>query len=119
MNRITAGLYVAFDKTAIALALTMAAMFMQFAVQRIELGLLQHIDTVVEDQLLAFLAEDRTPAFTEPTYEILDKLTQTWPKPSPKSLNSRRCFGAIPSKKLANVGFNRLNNPKQHFVTRW
>lgn len=80
MNRITAGLYVAFDKTAIALALTMAAMFMQFAVQRIELGLLQRIDTVVEDQLLAFLAEDRTPAFSEPTYEILDKLTQTLAK---------------------------------------
>jgi len=44
MNRLTAGLYVAFDTTAVGLVLTMVAMFLQFAVQRRETSLLTQID---------------------------------------------------------------------------
>ncbi len=75
MNRITAGLYVAFDKTAIALALTMVAMFMQFAVQRVEAGLLSQIDESVADRLIGFLADDEVVTFAEPTHDLIEKLT--------------------------------------------
>jgi biopolymer transport protein ExbB/TolQ len=58
MNQLTAGLYVAFDTTAIALVLTVIAMFIQFAVSRIELALLAQIDAGVQDTLIEFLATD-------------------------------------------------------------
>ncbi len=58
MNQLTAGLYVAFDTTAIALVLTVIAMFIQFGVSRIELGLLAQIDSGIQDTLIEFLATD-------------------------------------------------------------
>jgi biopolymer transport protein ExbB/TolQ len=58
MNQLTAGLYVAFDTTAIALTLTVFSMFVQFAVSRIELNLLTRIDGESGDCLIEFLSVD-------------------------------------------------------------
>jgi biopolymer transport protein ExbB/TolQ/cellobiose-specific phosphotransferase system component IIA len=58
MNQLTAGLYVAFDTTAIALVLTVISMFAQFALHRVELGLMQLIDRQCEDALVPFLSDD-------------------------------------------------------------
>jgi biopolymer transport protein ExbB/TolQ len=49
MNGLTAGLYVAFDTTAIGLILTMAVMFFQFAVNKSEIKLLGEIDRHTSD----------------------------------------------------------------------
>ncbi len=58
MNQLTAGLYVAFDTTAIALILTVFLMFVQFAVSRLELSLLATIDRDSNQALIEFLAVD-------------------------------------------------------------
>ncbi len=58
MNSLTAGLYVAFDTTAVGLVLTMAAMFTMFAVGRLELQLLGLIDRAVNDSLQGVLSDD-------------------------------------------------------------
>lgn len=58
MNQLTAGLYVAFDTTAIALILTVFLMFVQFAVSRLELNLLSTIDRESNGALVGFLAVD-------------------------------------------------------------
>ncbi len=58
MNQLTAGLYVAFDTTAIALSLTVFSMFVQFAVSRIEVNLLTRIDSGSSDCLIEFLSVD-------------------------------------------------------------
>lgn len=58
MNQLTAGLYVAFDTTAIALTLTVCSMFVQFAVSRIEINLLTRIDSDLADCLVGYLAVD-------------------------------------------------------------
>ncbi len=57
MNGLTAGLYVAFDTTAIGLVLTMVAMFVQFGVNRSELALLSTIDGRVSDAMQLCLTE--------------------------------------------------------------
>jgi biopolymer transport protein ExbB/TolQ len=58
MNQLTAGLYVAFDTTAIALVLTVVAMFIQFAVSGLETSLLSQMDRTVQDNLIEFLGTD-------------------------------------------------------------
>ncbi|MCA9192874.1 MAG: MotA/TolQ/ExbB proton channel family protein, partial [Planctomycetales bacterium] len=58
MNQLTAGLYVAFDTTAIALVLTVFSMFVQFAVGRIEMSLLTRMDMACTNCLLGFLSTD-------------------------------------------------------------
>ena len=58
MNQLTRGLYVAFDTTAIALMLTVTSMFVQFAVNRIELGLLERVNAEIEIACIRFLAVD-------------------------------------------------------------
>lgn len=58
MNQLTAGLYVAFDTTAIALVLTMVSMFIQFGVNRIEMRLMSRIDSEAETSLISFIAVD-------------------------------------------------------------
>jgi biopolymer transport protein ExbB/TolQ len=58
MNQLTSGLYVAFDTTAIALTLTVTSMFIQFAVGRIELNLLERINRETESALVPFLSLD-------------------------------------------------------------
>jgi len=49
---VTAGLSVAFDTTALALALSMVLMFAKFAVERFETRLLSRVDERVNDELL-------------------------------------------------------------------
>jgi len=51
----TSGLYVAFDTTAIALALTMIGMFLQYAVQQSETRCLQTIDQSCQHHLMGWL----------------------------------------------------------------
>lgn len=58
MNQLTAGLYVAFDTTAIALVLTMISMFIQFGVNRIELRLMNRIDSEADSVLVPFIGVD-------------------------------------------------------------
>lgn len=62
MNSLTAGLYVAFDTTAIGLVLTMVAMFVQFFVNRSELSILSLMDAKVSEALRLCLTERETPA---------------------------------------------------------
>ncbi len=115
MNRITAGLYVAFDKTAIALALTMVAMFMQFAVQRVEAGLLSQIDESVADRLLGFLADDEVVTFAEPTHDLIEKLTNKLASVVPMSFRNKRNCGVQPSMKRSNTGNNQRLGQKKPF----
>jgi hypothetical protein len=58
MQQITSGLYVAFDTTAIALLLTVTSMFCQFAINRLELSVMNRIDREAEDGLIGYLASD-------------------------------------------------------------
>jgi biopolymer transport protein ExbB/TolQ len=58
MDSLTAGLYVAFDTTAVGLVLTMIAMFVMFGVSRIETKLLSLIDGEVADSLQGLLSEN-------------------------------------------------------------
>lgn len=58
MNQITSGLYVAFDTTAIALVLTIVAIFIQYAISQKEVALLGRLDGCVQDNLIAFLGAD-------------------------------------------------------------
>lgn len=58
MNELTAGLYVAFDTTAIALVLTVTLMFLQFALSRVELKLLANMDSAANHDLIEYLATD-------------------------------------------------------------
>jgi hypothetical protein len=52
MNGLLAGLYVAFDTTAIALCFSMALMFLQFGIDRMETQLLAAVDDRVGQELL-------------------------------------------------------------------
>jgi biopolymer transport protein ExbB/TolQ len=61
MNSLTAGLYVAFDTTAIGLVMTMVAMFIQFSVNRSELSLLGRIDSKVASTMQLCLTETDIP----------------------------------------------------------
>ncbi|MDZ4848993.1 MAG: MotA/TolQ/ExbB proton channel family protein [Pirellulaceae bacterium] len=60
MKSLTAGLYVAFDTTAVGLVLTMLAMFAMYGVGRVETRLLGIIDNEVSDNLQGLLSEDES-----------------------------------------------------------
>lgn len=80
MNELTAGLYVAFDTTAIALILTVVLMFIQFAVSRLELKQLSIIDTVCHRELIQFLGSDPYHAqenLLAPVREMCEQLTDS------------------------------------------
>jgi biopolymer transport protein ExbB/TolQ len=76
MNNMTAGLYVAFDTTAIALVLTIGSMFIQFIVGRIEQKLLVDMEQALAENLVGFLAQSKevTPNRIE---ELLDRMTNS------------------------------------------
>jgi hypothetical protein len=57
MNSLTAGLYVAFDTTAVGLVLTMATMFVMFGVSRVETSLLGTLDETIANGLQGILSE--------------------------------------------------------------
>ncbi|RMF44575.1 MAG: hypothetical protein D6753_02240 [Planctomycetota bacterium] len=80
MNQLTAGLYVAFDTTATALVLTVALMFIQFAINRVELRLLSRLHTDMQQGLTAFLSEDPLDgrdALLAPIREMTESLIQS------------------------------------------
>lgn len=80
MNELTAGLYVAFDTTAIALILTVFLMFLQFAVSRLEVRLLTIIDSVCHRELIEFLGTDPFNAqevLLAPVREMTEQLTRS------------------------------------------
>ncbi len=52
MEGLLAGLYVAFDTTALALSLSILLMFVQFFVDRVETQLLSMVDTRVNEELV-------------------------------------------------------------------
>ncbi|MCC6507711.1 MAG: MotA/TolQ/ExbB proton channel family protein [Pirellulaceae bacterium] len=62
LKQMTSGLFVAFDTTAIALVLTIVAIFVQFTVSRFETNLLSRMDEVVRDNLVEFLGSDARQA---------------------------------------------------------
>lgn len=77
MNQLTAGLYVAFDTTAIALILTVCLMFVQFAISRLEQNILSQIDRESGDCLVRFLSADPHDAkdtLLSPVRELLEEL---------------------------------------------
>jgi biopolymer transport protein ExbB/TolQ len=74
MNRLTGGLYIAFDTTAIALVLTVAAMFYQFVVQRSESGLLHAIDRCIEHHLLPWFAKEELPSPQRSMDELVERI---------------------------------------------
>jgi len=76
MNSLTAGLYVAFDTTAIGLVLTMVAMFVQFGVHRSELGLLSIIDGKVSETMQLCLTEQEKVQDTRNVESALQHITQ-------------------------------------------
>ena len=76
MNSLTAGLYVAFDTTAIGLVLTMVAMFVQFAVNRAELVLLSTIDRRVAEAMQLCLTEQERLNDTTHVESALHHITQ-------------------------------------------
>jgi hypothetical protein len=51
ISSVTGGLALAFDATALALGLTMVAMFLSYLVDRLETGALEDVDRYVEEQL--------------------------------------------------------------------
>ncbi len=76
MNSLTAGLYVAFDTTAIGLVLTMVAMFVQFGVNRAELALLSYIDGRVSETMQLCLTEQEKQHDTSHVESALQQITQ-------------------------------------------
>ena len=80
MNELTAGLYVAFDTTAIALILTVALMFLQFAVSRLELRVVEQINDIQKRELVPFLGVDPYDAqatLLAPVRDMTEKLIGT------------------------------------------
>jgi hypothetical protein len=69
-------LYVAFDTTAVGLVLTMIAMFIQFAVQRVEVQLLSTIDDSVSGAMHECLTETEVHADTRDVEASLRLITQ-------------------------------------------
>lgn len=77
MNNLTAGLYVAFDTTAIGLVTTMVAMFVQFAVNRSELILLGQIDAKVAETLHVCLSTKESQSHDLSNVEsALERITE-------------------------------------------
>ncbi|MFO0012505.1 MAG: MotA/TolQ/ExbB proton channel family protein [Planctomycetota bacterium] len=75
MNSLTSGLYVAFDTTAVGLILTMVAMFIQFSIQRVELKLIQRIDSSVADAMHECLSLPETIQDTTGIQQSLRAIT--------------------------------------------
>jgi biopolymer transport protein ExbB/TolQ len=74
MNSLTAGLYVAFDTTAIGLVMTMVAMFLQFFVNRSEVDVLGEMDTRVSESMhgcLSVQEKDRNSSELETALQTM------------------------------------------------
>jgi len=76
---IVAGLSVAFDTTAIALAFSMFLMFLQFFIERTETGVLNHVDERARDELLGRfpVVENSSDPVVSGMRKMLDALLAT------------------------------------------
>jgi biopolymer transport protein ExbB/TolQ len=75
MQALLAGLYVAFDTTALALSLSILLMFVQFLADRCETHLLGVVDARIEDELLGRFVE--TAAQEDPQLAALHQVSHT------------------------------------------
>ncbi len=75
MDSLTAGLYIAFDTTAIGLVLTIVAMFVQFIVSGWEVQLLRRIDSLVADRAFALIKVE--PKSEDESAQLVSQLAKT------------------------------------------
>jgi biopolymer transport protein ExbB/TolQ/Holliday junction resolvasome RuvABC endonuclease subunit len=110
INKVTGGLSLSFDATALALGLTMLLMFISFLVERIEQSNLEHVDAVVEAELgHRFI---RTVAEHEPMVRLVEANTERMLK-AIDGLIERQA--AVWAKNLELVvGIGRESSSKQH-----
>jgi len=72
MDGLLAGLYVAFDTTALALSLSIVLMFLQFLVDRIETQLLEQVDKRINEELVGrFRESEQAP---DPHVAVVQKM---------------------------------------------
>ncbi len=91
LGGVTSGLSLAFDATAVALALTMGLMFITFLVERLEQGVLEGVDRYADEQLAhrfertgpeggEFLevVRESMRALVEATGQMVDRQAEVW-----------------------------------------
>jgi len=74
MQGLLAGLYVAFDTTALALSLSIVLMFIQFLVDRIETYLLAQVDQRTTDELAGCFLEE--PGVADPQLAAVERMAE-------------------------------------------
>lgn len=74
MQGLLAGLYVAFDTTAIGLSFTMALMFMQYGIDRIEIEVLSEVDKRAGHELMGRF--EMVGASSDPQLQSIHRMTQ-------------------------------------------
>lgn len=74
MNELTAGLYVAFDTTAIALVLTVATMFLQFVVQKSESSVLESVNAAMGGKLIKILTREKRHVSSDRAEQLIEQL---------------------------------------------
>lgn len=87
MQSLLSGLYVAFDTTALALCLSIALMFIQFLVDRIETQLLINVDDRVHDELVGCF--DSGSSGSEPQVAALQSMANAVVKTTEKLVRSQ------------------------------
>jgi hypothetical protein len=93
LSRVTNGLSLAFDATALALALTMVTMFLSFLVDRAEQGVLHLVDQYIDEQLshrfertgpegseVVELVRQNTQVLVRATEQMAQKQAEVWAK---------------------------------------
>lgn len=80
MEGLLSGLYVAFDTTALALCLSMALMFIQFVIDRLEMQLLSVVDTRMNEELVGRF--EQLGSGTDPVVASVERMCQVVVKSS-------------------------------------
>ena len=110
INKVTGGLSLSFDATALALGLTMLLMFISFLVERIEQSNLEHVDAVVEAELgHRFI---RTVAEHAPMIQLVEANTQRMLKAIDALIERQAALWAKNLELVVGVG--RESSSKQH-----
>ncbi|QDV27883.1 MotA/TolQ/ExbB proton channel family protein [Aureliella helgolandensis] len=131
MNQLTAGLYVAFDTTAIALILTVVSMFLQFGISRLEMNLLNRIDSDSGDGLIGYLSDDPLDsqiALMEPLRELSTNLLQAvqqlteeqaaiWGRSMSESFRHWKSWSEDASQRIESEIGNRVGESLQRHVS--
>jgi biopolymer transport protein ExbB/TolQ len=91
LSGVTNGLSLAFDATAVALALTMALMFVTFLVERLEQGVLERVDRYADEQLahrfertgpeggeFVEVVRQSTQVLIEATGQLVERQARVW-----------------------------------------